>query len=248
MRYKIKKEFYDKYKLQRDNLIKESFVSLMTELDLNNIHSYLEVHMDKILGLKSEVLNGDKYVSSVYDGVKFYVRTYSKNIEGFVSLEVLNETKMIDLKLTHYYKDNKVSLESYDRKEKKLLLINLNSLSGTIEFNDFNDISRELELVSVILDELFVFDKENTEAKSLDVLELMQDSINKIVEYEYFEDSCKPLFTLSVMGYKEEAKIVLNIEHNNLKFSSILFPNEHITYNNGLNIYEEIRCLYNRTM
>lgn len=50
------------------------------------------------------------------------------------------------------------------------------------------------------------------------------------------------------MGYKENAKIILTIEHLGLKFSTDLFPGEDILYNNGLDIREEIRSLYNRTM
>lgn len=84
--------------------------------------------------------------------------------------------------------------------------------------------------------------------KYIDIIELMQIQIDKITAEEWKSDECPPKFVLSVMGYDEEAKMALTIEHMGYRFTEVIFPCKGIVYNNGFNIYDEMRQLYNRTM
>lgn len=77
---------------------------------------------------------------------------------------------------------------------------------------------------------------------------MMQQNIDNIVKEVWTTDECPPNFILSVMDYDKNAKIMLTIEHLGYKFTDVLFPKEGINYNNGFNVYDEMKQLYNRTM
>ncbi|MDU6995934.1 MAG: hypothetical protein E6356_13825 [Terrisporobacter othiniensis] len=84
--------------------------------------------------------------------------------------------------------------------------------------------------------------------KFIDITDLFQDKINELTEEMYGDDECKPKYTLSIMGYDEDAKFILSIDHLGVKFSNIIFPKKGIVYNNGFDLYEEMKQLYNRIM
>jgi hypothetical protein len=92
----------------------------------------------------------------------------------------------------------------------------------------------------------------------IDIIKCIQEQVDKIVKEKYKNDSCPPIFTVSVL-YKEDDnlqtkvqrdkdhKIILTIQHCGSAFSKVIFPQTYNVY--GYEPLEEImKHMYNRTM
>ena len=84
--------------------------------------------------------------------------------------------------------------------------------------------------------------------KNMNIIECLQDEINKIVDTDFKSDKCKPVFIVSNL-FKEDLtqNIILTIQHLSGSFSRTLFPlkDKFYGYDNLKNI---IKDLYNQTM
>lgn len=81
-----------------------------------------------------------------------------------------------------------------------------------------------------------------------DILDCIQDGIDKIVEEKYKDDECYPIFCVSSLWINEDnQQIILNCTHLGRTFSRILFPcKESFWGYDGLSSI--IESLYNQTM
>lgn len=80
------------------------------------------------------------------------------------------------------------------------------------------------------------------------IIDVLDEYIQKLAATKWKEDSCPPIFWLSLDNdIEEQHKIILTINHLGSKFSEVLFPrtDAHYGYNSILHHMEQ---LYNRTM
>ncbi len=77
--------------------------------------------------------------------------------------------------------------------------------------------------------------------KSID--EVIQNEVDKIVKENWKEDTCKPVFIVSIF----QDKLMITCKHMGSAFSEKLFPQKDMRW--GLPTVKEImESLYNRTM
>lgn len=77
----------------------------------------------------------------------------------------------------------------------------------------------------------------------MNIQELIQKEVDRITKQEYSEDTCQPVFIVSIYNQT----LVLTCKHNSLAFSDRLFPDGSMTY--GLkSLKDKMSNLYNRTM
>ena len=82
----------------------------------------------------------------------------------------------------------------------------------------------------------------------MDIVSLLDSYVQKIAKTRWGDDTtCPPLFIVSIMGYEEQQKIVLTINHLGVSYSKILFPQPDVQYAYET-IEKEMEWLYNRTM
>ncbi|KAA9007303.1 hypothetical protein F4V43_02110 [Paenibacillus spiritus] len=88
----------------------------------------------------------------------------------------------------------------------------------------------------------------------MDIIQCIQEKVDKIFDEIYSINECQPAFTISLLfegagdnKHDMEHKIVLTVEHNDFAFSKVIFPNVKNTYGYE-SLEEEMRYLYNRTM
>lgn len=83
---------------------------------------------------------------------------------------------------------------------------------------------------------------------SIDIIDCIEIQVNKIAKGLYSEDSCKPIFKVSVLWLnKEQQQLILNCSHLGRTFSRVLFPKEECFWE-----YDSLQSLmtdlYNQTM
>ncbi|HBF77168.1 MULTISPECIES: hypothetical protein [Clostridium] len=81
-----------------------------------------------------------------------------------------------------------------------------------------------------------------------DIINCIQERTDTIVAKCYEDDSCYPIFKVSVLcENKESQKIILNCTHLGRTFSRVLFPNNKCFYEYE-SLGDVIEDLYNQTM
>lgn len=261
--YTLNEKYLKEYKRKKEQLFIDNIVGLLEDLRFSEFYNHVYNAIEsKNVFYNFENLNGKTYLKLLFDeygdrGIAlrpiFKNKSLSADIEKYLDdNKNINGIRVSDqinsYRLNIYCSDdlNTIILDCDDTGRNKTLIIKNKKEIINCNFEDFD---YELWLLSTIGDYMYDFeenDKKRHEFK--DIIGLMQDGVNKIVGEKYKDDICKPKFELSVMDYGENAKIVLSVEHMGLKFSEIIFPHKNICYNNGFNIHDEIRDLYNRTM
>ena len=85
----------------------------------------------------------------------------------------------------------------------------------------------------------------------MDICDVIQESVDKILEKNWENDECKPVFIVSLFqtGEKESVQhqLLLTIRHCGFSVSRVIFP--RIEYKYGYeSIEQEMEWLYNTTM
>ena len=90
-------------------------------------------------------------------------------------------------------------------------------------------------------------DKENC-GHYKDIIDCIQDRVDKIIETEYASDDCLPIAIVSVLWKNNnEQTILLNLTHLGRTFSRVLFPVKDGYWGYDY-LGDMIRELYNQTM
>lgn len=261
--YTLSEKYLEEYKIKKEQLFIDNLVGLLEDLRFSEFFNHI-----------SDAIEGkDDFFNVVDIGDKKYLKLL---FEGYgdrgICLRPIAETESLHLDIVNHLDNtknikgirisdqiNSYKLNIYCSDDLNTIILNINDVEKTkslfiknknkiVNCNN-EDFDYELWLLSTIGDCMYDFEEAvKKDYKFIDIIKLMQNEIDKIVEEKYKEDICKPKFELSVMDYGENAKIVLSVEHMGLKFSEIVFPHKNICYNNGFNIYDDIRDLYNRTM
>lgn len=263
-KYTLRERYVEGYKKKKEELFIDNCITLLEDINFSNLHKHISEAIEKNdENYNFENINSHTYLSilfSEYNDRGLYLKpttqddkfiidakeklNYEYDLKGIRVFDRIN-----DYQFNVYCSDdlNVVAITKYDVHGYRALMIRDKSKILGDEFGDFD---YELWILSAIGDALYEFteDSGSNKPKFIDIIELMQKEIDKIVEEQYKSDECKPKFSLSVMDYGENAKMVLSVEHQGLKFSEVIFPHKSICYNNGFNIYSEIKDLYNRTM
>ena len=259
--YTLNEKYVEGYQKKKERLFIENLMNLLKDLQFVEFYNQLSETINKKEDLYNfEDINGKTYFKLLfeeYGDVGICLRpileneSLSEDIEKYLNSENVKGLKISDqinsYGLNIYFTNdlNTIIFKNNIGVNKTLLIKNKNIIVN----NNYEDFNYELWILSTIGDYLYTFKEDSRkDHKFIDIIKLMQNEIDKIVEEEYKNDVCKPKFELSIMDYNENAKIVLSVEHMGLKFSEIIFPHKNICYNNGFNIYDEIRDLYNRTM
>jgi len=81
-----------------------------------------------------------------------------------------------------------------------------------------------------------------------DIIDCIQEKVDRIAEIQYENDECKPIFNVSVLWEEgDEQSIVLTCTHLGRSFSRVLFPEYRCFY--GYDSLESVvKGLYNQTM
>lgn len=81
-----------------------------------------------------------------------------------------------------------------------------------------------------------------------DIIDCIQNRVDVIVNKEYSEDRCLPIFKVSVLWKnKTTQEIILNCTHLGRTFSRVLFPREECFWEYD-SLGDVIVDLYNQTM
>lgn len=82
----------------------------------------------------------------------------------------------------------------------------------------------------------------------MDIVQCIQERVDKLVRDKYASDECPPIYTVSVL-YEgaTEHKLILTIQHCEMCFSSVIFPRPEMKFGYEPLEYEIIQ-LYNQTM
>ena len=82
----------------------------------------------------------------------------------------------------------------------------------------------------------------------MNIISLLDKHVQEVAKTKWADDTiCPPKFWISILGYQEEQKIILTVNHNRLSFSKIIFPITDAYYDYD-SIEQEMEWLYNRTM
>lgn len=81
-----------------------------------------------------------------------------------------------------------------------------------------------------------------------DIIDVLDDHVQKIVKERWKNDKCPPIFTLSLDNEKEDnQKILITIYHLGRRFTRTLFPRYNSYYGYD-SIADFIETMYNQTM
>lgn len=178
---KLKESVFDDYINSKNNLIMDSFVDLLCRVDIPTLCKHVEANIDLNLGLESEYFNDKKSIPVYVEGKSFYFRTYISEEDKVYTLEIDNSNGLHQVQIVYSDLDSKISLISSKVNDTKILTIYVDSKDVCIIKNNFKDISEELEIITTVLDNLFIFDFKE-EAVCFDVIKLMQQAIDEIVK------------------------------------------------------------------
>jgi len=80
----------------------------------------------------------------------------------------------------------------------------------------------------------------------MNIVNIIQKSINDIINELYKGDACKPSVIISILREDDIDKIIITLTHMGRSFSDTLFPKKNIFDYDGL--IDTIKFLYNSTM
>lgn len=259
--YTLVEKYYSKYQENKEKNFINVILDMLADIEFEYLHQFVdELIQSKNEGCEFQVFGDKNYLKLSFDDCDrqnlyirpinnaecnmSYIKEYYKLDEEIKGVRIADHISSFNLEIyADSSLDNVVFNTNATGEHKNLLITN----KSKIRYNNFDDFDYIIWLVSILGDYLFEFE-EKKEFQYTNILEMMQNSLDKMVKEYYKNDECEPVFNLSVMNYGLNAKIVLSVEHRGLKFSEVVFPHERIECNNGFNLYEEMISLYNRTM
>ena len=90
--------------------------------------------------------------------------------------------------------------------------------------------------------------KYNQVAFGLNIVEIIEKEVDRLVEDYWDDDDCQPVFWVSLNNEDmDNQSIMISINHNGIKFTERLFPRKDTDYGYGSVIAQMIN-MYNQTM
>lgn len=260
-KYTLSKRYQLTYLNRKEKNFIETIINMLTDIDFNQLYDFVTELIDGEYGeCDYKYFGNKKYLKMTFDDndeTNIYVRPIYSNeenikyIKQYYSLDneirglrIADHITSFNLEIYADYTLTNIVFNSDATCENKNLII---KDKHNIIYNNFNDLDYIVWIISVVGDYLFEFEKEN-EKDQIDILKIMQESLDKIVNEYYSKDECKPIFKLNIRDSGTNAKIILSIEHLGSKFSEVIFPCEKTNLNEDFNLCNIMRSLYNRTM